>query len=121
MAADKDQAVVLLFQLPGHLLVKGPAAGGHINRMHPLPRLVTDMLPAAVQGVGLHHRAPASAIGIVIHLHLLVGGIVPDLVGSNGDIAPLLRPADDGLVHHGVDGVGEQRHDVNSHRWPILS
>ena len=30
-------------------------------------------------------------------------------------------PAHDGLAHHGVDGVGEQGHDVNFHRWPILS
>ena len=121
VAADQDQMVVFLLDLPGHLLVEGAAAGGHVDGVYPLARFIADVLPAAVQGVGLHHRAPAAAVGIVVHLHLLVGGIVPDLVGGDGDIAPLLRPADDGLIHHGVDGVGEQRHNVNSHQQPVLS
>ena len=105
----------------GHLLVEGAAAGGHVDGVYPLARFIADVLPAAVQGVGLHHRAPAAAVGIVVHLHLLVGGIVPDLVGGDGDIASLLCPTDDGLIHHGVDGVGEQRHNVNSHQRPVLS
>lgn len=84
--------------------------------MGPLPYLPADMLPAAVQRVGLHHRPPAAAVGIVVHLHLLIGGIVPDLVGIEPDIAPVPGPTYDGLAHHGLDGVGKQGHDVNSHR-----
>ena len=108
-------------ELLGHLLVEVPAAGGQIDGVDPLPRLITDMLPAAVQGIGLHHRAAAAAVGIVVHLHLLVGGIVTDLVGLNGHQTLRPGPADDGLAHHGLHRVREQGHDVNPHRWPVLS
>ena len=121
VAADQDQAVIPGLQLLGHLLVEYPAAGGEVDGVDPLASLLADVVPAAVQGVRLHNGSPASAIGIVVHLHLLIGGVIPDLVGGDPDIAPLLGPAHDGLAHHGVDGVGEQGHDVNFHRWPILS
>ena len=121
VAADQDQMVMLRLQLPRHLLGQHPPAGGHIDGVYPPAGLVADMLPAAVQRVGLHHRAPPAAVGVIIHLHLLVGGELPNLVGTDGDEAPLLRPPDDGGAHHGVHRVGEQGHDINPHRWPILS
>ena len=121
MAADQNQTVVIRFQLLGKLLIEHPAAGGQINGMHPLPCLIADMLPAAVQRIGLHHRTAAAAVGVIVHLHLLIGGVVADLVGSDGHNALCLRPADNGLAHHRLDGIGEQCHDVNSHRLPILS
>ena len=48
--------------------------------MHRAAGFIADCLPAAVQGVRSHHRAPAAAVGIVVGLVLLVGGIVTDLV-----------------------------------------
>ena len=68
--------------------------------MYPLPRLLTDVLPAAEQRVGLHHRSPAPAVGIVIHLLLLVYGVVPDLMALHPDIPPLLAPAQNGFAQH---------------------
>ena len=121
VAADQDQMVVVCLQLLGHLLVKHPAAGRHVDGVDPMACLLADMLPAAVQRVRLHDSTPAPAVGVVVHLHLLVGGVVPDLVGDDFDIAPVLGPAHNGLAHHGINSVGEQGHDVNPHRWPILS
>ena len=117
VAAHQDQVVVALFQLPGHRLGEGPAAGGHENG--PAGTVGGDhVVPAAVQGVRLHDGAPAAAVGVVVHLHLLVGGIRTDLVGLDGDVAPLLGPAQDADVQHGVHGVGEEGQDINSHRTP---
>ena len=81
--------------------------------MYPFPRLLTDMVPAAVQRVRLHDGSPASAVGIIIHLHLLIGGILPDLVSGDGHQSSGLRPPDNGLPHHSINGVREQGHDVN--------
>ena len=121
VAADQDKMVILCLQFTGHLLGQHPAAGGHIDGVDPLPRFIADMLPAAVQRICLHDRAAAAAVGIVIHLHLLVGGVVPYLVGLYGDKAPFPGTTDDGRTHHRFHRVGEQGHDVNSHRWPVLS
>ena len=121
VAADQDKMVILCLQFTGHLLGQHPAAGGHIDGVDPLPRFIADMLPAAVQRICLHDRAAAAAVGIVIHLHLLVGGVVPYLVGLYGDKAPFPGTTDDGRTHHSFHRVGEQGHDVNSHRWPVLS
>ena len=73
------------------------------------------MLPAAEQGVCLHHGPTAPTVGVIVHLHLLVGGVGPDLVGADGDIAPLLRPAQNADVQHGVHGFREQGENVDLH------
>ena len=121
VAAHQNQPLIGCLQLLGHLLVKHPPTGGEIDGVYPLPRLLADMVPAAVQRVRLHDGSPASAVGIIIHLHLLIGGVLPDLVSGNGHQSSGLRPPDNGLPHHGVDGVREQGHDVNPHPWPVLS
>ena len=121
VSADQEDIFMRGLQLLGYLLGKGPATGGHIDRVGSLPYLPADMLPAAVQGVCLHHRTPTAAVGVIVHLHLLIGGILPNLVGVEPDKASVPGPADDRLAHHGLDGIGEQGHNVNSHRWPILS
>ena len=121
VTADENKAVILGFQFLCHLLIEGTTAGGHIDGVDALPCLVTDMLPAAVEGIGLHHRAATAAVGVVVHLHLLVGGIVADLMGHHFHIASLLCPTDDGLTHHGLDGIGKEGHNVNSHGCPVPS
>ena len=92
VAADQNQMVILGLQFSGDGLGEGPAAGGHEDG--PAGAIgVDNVLPAAEQRVCLHHGPTASAVGVIVHLHLLVGGVGPDLVGADGDIAPLLRPA----------------------------
>ena len=76
----------------------------------------TDVAPAVVERIRLHHGAVAAAIGVVVHLILLVGGIVPDLVGLDADEIALLGSAQNALIHHIAHRVRKQRHNVNSHR-----
>ena len=64
--------------------------------------------------------AAAATVGIVVHLALLVGRVVPDLMGFDADEIPLLGPAQDALVHHVAHGVGKQRHNINPHRSASL-
>ena len=108
VAADQNQMVIGLFQLPGYGLGKGAATGGEENGVSRSEGL-HHVIPTAVQRVRLHNGPPAAAIGVVVHLHLLVGGVFPDLVGLDGDVAPLLGPAQNADVQHGVHGVREQR------------
>ena len=117
VAADQNEVVVAFLQFLGDLLIEGPAAGGHKDGPAGTVGL-HNMGPAAIKGVRLHDGAPAAAVGIVVHLHLLIGGVLPDLVGADGDIAPLLGPAQDADVQHSVHRVRKQRHDINVHRWP---
>ena len=121
MPADQDDVVPLLLQLPGYALVEGAAAGGHKNGVGVwVAAFLADMVPAAVERVRLHDGPPAPAIGIIVHLHLLIGGVVPDLVGHDGEETPLLGPAQDADIQHGVHRLREKGHDIKSHRWPSL-
>ena len=63
-----------------------------------------------------HNRATTAAIGIVIHLILLVGSIIPDLMGLNGDESTLLGTAQDAFAEDISQGLREEGHDINSHR-----
>ena len=119
MAADQNQ-IIHLAQADGVRLLEGMAAGGEIDGMHRPAGLVTHRFPAAVQRVRLHHRAPASAVGIVIHLILLIGGIVPDLVSLNLNEAPLLRTAQNAVGKHIAQRLRKQGHNVNPHRFASL-
>ena len=103
VSADQNEVVVVRQQLPGLGLAEGSPAGGEIDGPG-LPRAEVgpDIRPAAVQRVRLHDGPPTPAVGVVVHLHLLVGGVLPNLVGPDGDVSPLLGPAQDADVQHGV-------------------
>ena len=63
--------------------------------MHRATGFIAHRLPAAVQRVCSHHRSPAATVRIVIHLILLVGGVIPNLMGIDFDKATFLRPPQD--------------------------
>ena len=113
VAAHQDQMALFPGQPSGVRLGKGFAAGGEEDGEWALFIPLADVFPAPVQRVGLEHRPPASAIGVVVHLVLLIGGVVPDLVGFDAQDVPLLRPAQDGLGQHVAHRVREQRHNVD--------
>ena len=108
--------VVVCLQLLGHLLVKHPAAGRHVDGVDPMACLLADMLPAAVQRVRLHDSAPAPAVGVVVHLLLPVRRVVPDLMAGKLDVPALARTADDAFTQNALTHLGKQRGDINPHR-----
>ena len=101
--------VIAVLQLARHRLREGAPAGGEVDRVAAAARLLANVRPAAVQGVCLHHRAAPAAVGIVVHLHLLVGRVVADLVGFDRDVPALLRAPEDADIHHRIDRGGEKR------------
>ena len=115
MAADEDEIVIVCLQLPRLGLVERRAAGGEEDGVHRRADLIADRAPAAPQRVTLHDRAAAAAVGVIVHLVLLVGGIVPDLVGVDLDEPLFLRPAEDAGVQHRRHGLRKQRHDIKTH------
>ena len=72
VTAYQHQTVIVCGQALGCGLTESFAAGGKIDGMEPLAGFVADMLPALVQGIGLHYRAPPAAIGIIVHLLLFI-------------------------------------------------
>ncbi len=115
MAAYQDQMVIVLGQPHRLRLGEGPATGGQVDGVGSfIPRDLTDVLPALIEWVGLHHRAPPAAIGVVVHLLLLIEGVVPDLVGLDLNIAPLLGPAQDRLAEHVPHRQVEEGHDIHA-------
>ncbi|MPM86835.1 hypothetical protein SDC9_133927 [bioreactor metagenome] len=120
VTADQNQVVVLFLQLFGDRLGEHPPAGGHVDGLARAKDL-HHVVPAAVQRIRLHYRATPAAVGVVVHLHLLVGGVLPDLVGLDGDVAPLLGAAQNADVQHSVHRLREQGQNVNSHLFPSLS
>ena len=120
VAADQNQPVIVIPQPHGVSLLEGLSAGGHIDGAHPLAlgHALHDMGPAPIEGIRLHHRSVAAAVGVVIHLILLVGGVVPDLMALHPDKSPLLAPAQNGFTEHVSHHIGEEGHNVNPHHWP---
>ena len=118
VAADENEVVKALLQFPRDGLRERAPAGGKIDGVPPRTGLLAHARPAAVKGIGLHHRAASAAVGIVVHLHLFVGGEVPDLVRFDGDVPALLRAAEDARVHHRVHRVGKESENVNPHWFP---
>ena len=114
VAAHQNQVFVPLLQFPGDLLIKGSAAGRHEDG--PAGAVGFHHVgPAAVERVCLHDGAPAAAVGIIIHLHLLVGGVSPDLMGADGNVAPGLGPAQDAHIEHRIHRLGKERQNINVH------
>ena len=120
VAADQNQIFHRVPQAHGVFLGEGFAAGGEVDGVDRAADLVADGLPAAVEGIGLEDGSVAAAVGVVVHLVLLAGRVVPDLPGLNANQVPLLGPAQDALVHHIAHGVGEERENVNPHLLPSL-
>ena len=81
VAAHQDEVVKLPCQPLGFRLTEGLATGGHIDGVDVLlSHLLADVLPAAEQRVRLEYSAVPAAVGVVVHLVLLVGGVVPNLM-----------------------------------------
>ena len=117
VTADQNQ-IVHFAQANGIGLLKCMAAGGEIHGVHRPCCLVADGFPAAIDGVRLHNGPPAAAVGVVIHLVLLVGCVVPNLVGLNPNEPPFLSPAQDALRQHIPQRVRKQGQNINPHRFP---
>ena len=62
---------------------------------------------------GLHHGTVAAAVGIVVHLPLLVAGVIPDLMAVDADDIPFLGPSQDGFTEHVPHHVREKGHDMD--------
>ena len=77
--------------------------------------LILDGAPAAVQRVRLHNGSLPASVGIVVHLVLFVGGIVPDLVGFQLKHALFLGPPQNAFRKDGVHGVRKQGQHVHPH------
>ena len=100
MAADQNETAVAVFQTTGLRLCKRFSSWRHVDRVDPLPRLLTDIIPTPVKGIGLYNCPAAAPIGIIVYLLLLVDSIIPNLVAIYTDIAPLLPTAQNGLAEH---------------------
>ena len=62
-------------------------------------------------------QADAIRLSKMENLVLLVGGIVPNLVGLYADIAPLLGPAQDAFRQHIPQRIREKGENINPHRF----
>ena len=113
VAAHQNQVIVLPGQTAGVLLGEGLAAGGEVDGVGAALALLADVVPALVEGVCLENGPLAAAIGVIIHLLLLVFGVVPNLMGEDADVVPFLGTAQNGLAEHVPHGVREQGHNIN--------
>ena len=116
MTADQNQ-VLHLAQPDGICLLKSMTAGRKVDGMDRACGLVTHRFPAAVQRIRRHHRATTAAVGVIVGLVLLVGGIIPDLVGFDADDAAVLGTAQNAVAEHIPHRVGKQGQNINSHRF----
>ena len=72
VAADQDEAFVVLLETLGIGLTKNLAGRGEVNGVQTFSRFVTDVFPTLVKGICLHHGPMAAAVGIVVYLLLFV-------------------------------------------------
>ena len=85
-----------------------------------MSHLLADVLPAPEQRVRLKDGAVTAAVGVVVHLVLLVGGVVPNLMALDLDKIPLLGASQNGLIHHIAYRLRKQGHNIDPH-WAIPS
>ena len=97
-----------LRQLTRFLLGEHRPLWGHIDKIRPLSRLLADRAEAVGDGLGVHHHPLPAAIGIVVHLLLLIEGIVPDLVAVHLKRAFALRAPEDAFRQYPVTHLIKQ-------------
>ena len=80
MPAEQDQ-VFLSRKFPGHLLVKNPSPGGHIEDSGvlsaPLSDTCLDEAAAVIDRLGLHQHSGPAAIRIIVDFLVFVCRIIP--------------------------------------------
>ena len=116
MPADEYKMIVIALEALCRLLRVGLALRGHVYHAaaHPL-RLCLYRVKAALERLRHHHAAEAAAVGVVVHLILLVLGIVAYLHAVYFNYAFLRRAAYDALMKHRIDRRGEKRHYIYAH------
>ena len=113
--------IVIALEALCRLLRVGLALRGHVNAAAALfARLGAHVVKARLERLRHHHAAPAAAIGIVVHLLLLVLRIVADLDGVDVQNALLLGAAENADLERRLHRVGEERQNVNAHRITFL-
>ena len=122
VAAHQNQVLMVTGQPFGVCLGEGLAAGGQVDGASRAVG-VSDMLPALIERVGLHHSTAAAAVGRIVRLMVLVERIIADIRRLDLDKALVLCAPDDAFAHDRVDHLGKQRHNVDFHsiRPSILS
>lgn len=104
------------------------------NRLRQLPPLGTqqdharvvllplrrDRLDRAEQGLGRHHHARPSAVGLVVHLAMAVRRVVAKVVHADIDESALRRLSEERRAQERRQRLGEDRDDVYSHRGAPL-
>ena len=73
------------------------------------------MVQTALERLCHHDAAEATAIGVVIHLHLLVFGKVANLMGLNVQNTLLGCATDDAFPQHSTHAVGKEGENIHSH------
>ena len=119
MTADQNQ-IFHLAQTNGICLPKGMTARRQINGVHRATCFVADSLPASIQWVRCHDSTTSAAVGIVVHLILLVGSVVTNLMGFNADESTLLSTAENTLRQNITQRLRKKRQNINSHRYASL-
>ena len=114
--ADEHEMIIIALEALCRLLRVGLSLRGHIYHAaaHPL-RLRLYRVEAALERLRHHHAAEAAAVGVIVHLVLLVLGIVAYLHAVYFNYAFLCRAAYDALVEHRIDRCGEKRHYIYAH------
>ena len=114
MAADKDH-VLFSQQFARNILIELPSLRTHEYCMDVPARPLTNRLMAKIQRLREHHETFPSAIGIIIRPAVIGRRIIANIGRANLNQAALLCLADHAGLHHGVNHIREQRHDINGH------
>jgi hypothetical protein len=74
----------------------------------------TDVIPALVEGISLHHCSATAAIGIIIHLFLFIQSEIPDLPAFNAKDIPFLCSSENGFTKNITNAFREKGHNINA-------
>ena len=113
VAAEKHQLVVVRRPSAQVGLNEGLALGAH--QQHPPPRQHGDGPEGGIHRFGFEHHARATAVGLVVDLAVLVGGVIAGIVGVELGDASAKGPADHPQPQQGRKGLRGQAHHIESH------
>ena len=114
VVAAKDDDVLFHGELVAQRLVEHLAVGAHVDDLIVVP-LAFQVADAVVDRLDHHHHARAGGKRVVVHLVVLVGAVVTQVVQSDFHNALVDGAFDDGFGEGSLKHFRENRDDVDAH------
>ena len=112
--AAKDDEVLFHGKMVAHRLIQKLAIGTHVDDFI-VVALAFEVGDAVVDRLDHHHHARTGCKRIVVHLVVLVGAVVTEVMQANFHNAFVYSTFDDGFGKRSLKHFGKNSDNINAH------